>query len=120
MKQKLLNGLPIGADMKVYLSASRDSIFEENVTDLSRHMIIDDIRFEAGELGPDSFVVAIYESDIQIYLNRDSLDIFTNDTVFVASKLFLDDTEGLVKFRSTDEIRANGFMNLRYRMNNED
>jgi hypothetical protein len=116
----LINGLPIGADMKVYLSASRDSVFDETITDLSRHMIIDDIRFFAGELGMDGFVDEPYEDDIQIFLNRDSLNIFTNDTVFVGSKLFLDDTDGLVKFRSTDEIRANGFINLRYRMNNED
>jgi hypothetical protein len=116
----LNNGLPIGADLKIYLSASRDSIFDETIMDLSRHIIIDDIRFFAGELGPDSFVVAPYEEDVQVYLNNDSLGIFINDTLFVASKLFLDATEGLVKFRSTDEIRANGYLKLRYRINNED
>ncbi len=116
----LLNGLPVGAQMKIYVSADRENLFEETITDSSRKIIIDDIQFLAGELNSDKFVIENYEDDYQIGLTSDQLYIFANDSVFIASKIFLDDTEGLVKFRSTDEIRANGAINIRYRMNNED
>ena len=116
----LFNGLPVGAQMKIYLSASRQDIFDEIITDSSKKIIIDNIQFTAGELGPDNFVTEGYEDEYQIGLTPDQLFIFTNDSVFLASKLFLDDTDGLVKFRSTDEISANGSINIRIRLNNED
>ncbi len=116
----LINGLPIGAQMKIYLSADRENIFDDVITDSSRKIIIDDILFSAGELDQNKFVIKSFEDEFEIHLSQDQLFIFVNDTVYLASKLFLDDTDGLVKFRSTDEISANGLMHIRYRMNNED
>ena len=115
---RLINGLPIGAQMKAYFSINPDNIFDETITDSSEKMIIDDIYFQSGELNSDGYVYEIFDDSYFRPLSNKELSIFANPTVYIATKVFLDDTEGegLVKFRSTDEIRANGAIQFRYSM----
>jgi len=119
----LSNGLPIGAQMKIYISIDPDNIFDETNIDSSEKMIIDDIYLQSGTLNSDNYVDEIFEDDSYYRPISDrELLIFTNDNVYIASKVFLDDTEGndLVKFRSTDELNVFGAVKFRYQMNNED
>ena len=126
----------------------KEKLIEEDMTkrfNISRSPVRESFRvLEAENLiniipGKGAFVTNIEEKDIdRIYelrivleglaaklacrnITDEELLIFTNPTIYIASKVFLDDTEGeeLVKFRSTDEIRANGAVQIRYRMNNE-
>jgi hypothetical protein len=116
----ILNGLPIGAKMEIYFSATSDVIFDTTIIDSTKKLIIDDIEVSPGEIGSDGFVEIPFTDPYFRELTSTELQVFANPTLFVAAKLFLDDTDDLVKFRTTDEIRVNGFFKIRYRMNNED
>lgn len=114
----LANGLPIGARMELYVSADPDNIFDRTITDSTQKFIIDDVQFESGTLNANNYVVKKYEDTYQIQLTRTQLELFTNPNVYIASKMILDDTDGLVKFRATDEISAIGAIRISYIMNN--
>ncbi len=116
----LTNGLPVGAQLTLYAAADSSDLFSTEITDSTKKIVIDDIILDPGaDLSGDGFVDREFEDQITIYLSKKQLEVFTNDSIYVASRLWLDDTDELVKFRQTDEVRAQGAFHLRYRIKPE-
>ncbi len=116
---KLFNSLPVGAQLTLYVSADSNDIFDTEIKDSTKKVIKDNIFLEPGkDTNNDGFVDEAFLDDQRIDLTLTELKVFTNDSVYVASRLKLDETDELVKFRQTDEVKALGAFHLRYRINN--
>jgi hypothetical protein len=113
----ITNGLPVGAQLTLYAAADSTDLFNTEITDSTKKIVIDNIILDPGaDLSGDGFVDKVFEDRITIYLSEKQLKVFTNDSIYVASRLLLDDTDDLVKFRQNDEVRAQGAFHLRYRI----
>jgi len=109
------NGLPVGA--KFVLSVATDSIY---LFDKDSAVVIDDVEFTAGtDANGDGFVDDPFERTINFQLSPEEIEIFSNERIYIASQVLLDDTQGLVKLRQTDELRIPGRFKFRYRMNSK-
>jgi hypothetical protein len=112
----LENGLPIGAQLFIFLSSDSSNLISPVITDPSQKIVIDDIVFSPGvDTDTDNFVDVPFKTTLNdIVLIDDEIEALARAN-YIASQILLDDTNGLVKFRATDKIEANGFIRLRYR-----
>ena len=117
----LFNGLPVGSQLILYAATDSTDLFNPTVTDPTKKIVIDNIILDAGsDLTGDGFVDQPFKDDLTISISDSSLQVFSHDSVYVASRLKLDNTDDLVKFRQTDEVKALGAFHLRYRINGKD
>jgi hypothetical protein len=117
----LYNGLPVGSQLELYAATDSSDLFNPTITDPTKKIVIDNIILEAGtDLTGDGFVDQPFKDDLNISIKDSSLQVFSYDSVYVGSRLKLDNTDDLVKFRQTDEVKALGAFHLRYRINGKD
>jgi hypothetical protein len=116
----VLNGLPIGAQASIYVSADSLTLFDENVPDDSTKLTIGNKQILAGQIGADKFVDEPSTNPIIQELTDDQLRVFySNDTLYLGTKFILNKTNGLIKFRLKDEISVQGDFRFQYQMNAE-
>ena len=114
----VLNGLPIGAQASIYVSADSLTLFDESVPDDSTKLTIGDKQILAGQVGVDKYVDEPSTSPIIQELTDDQLRVFySNDTLYFGTKFILNQTNGLIKFRLKDEISVQGDFRFQYQMN---
>lgn len=103
------NGLPLSANAAVYVSTDSTDLFNETITDSSAKFIISDIELAAGIIGADGYVRTPTTDVIQVHLTDQQLELFTLDTLlYIGTKLIIDQTDGLVKFKPSDLIKISG------------
>jgi hypothetical protein len=116
----VINGLPVGAQLIIYASTDSTDIFSTVITDSSKKLIIDDISFSSGmDNNDDGFVDVPQTEYINIAITDEQVLLFSNETVYVASEILLENSDGVVKFRQSDEVTVEGTIKIRYRMNEE-
>ena len=115
------NGLPLAARASIYVSADSSNLFSDVIQDSSSKFIIDDIVLDAGTIGTDGYVQKGSTERVQISLTNKQLQLLTIDTLlFIGSRLTIDETNTLVKFKPSDEIRVNGFFQIKFLMGEDD
>jgi hypothetical protein len=114
----VLNGLPIGAQASIYVSADSLTLFDETVPDDISKLTIGDKQILAGQVGTDKYVDEPSTNSIIQELTDDQLRVFySNDTLYFGTKFILNQTNGLIKFRLKDEISVQGDFRFQYQMN---
>jgi len=117
---EVVNGLPVGASGSIYVATDSTDLYSDQVPDSTKKFIISDIDVSAAQVDNNGFVSDETTSDIQEELTETQLHLFTNDTVYIGTKIRLYETDGLVKFRLKDRINTLGHFQFDFMMNNED
>jgi hypothetical protein len=111
------NGLPISARAAVYVSTDSADLFDETIADSSVKFIISDIGLQAGTIGADGYVQTPVKDKILVPMTEQQLNLFTLDTLlYIGSKISIDKTDGLVKFKPSDQIKINGSFRIKFLM----
>jgi hypothetical protein len=79
------------------------------IADSSAKFIISDIELASGTIGSDGYVQKPTVANIQVHMTDQQLDLFTRDTLlYLGTKILIDKTDGLVKFKPSDLIKISG------------
>jgi hypothetical protein len=115
----VINGLPLGTSVKLFIGTDSTSLFEETITDSSEKIIISE-EIEAGTVGSNGFVSAPKEGIFRISLSDTQISVIKNKQLFYATKIEIHPTTTPVSFREKDQVRVEGSMTIEMRMNPED
>ncbi len=70
----MFNSLPVGAQLTLYAAVDSNNIFDPDIIDSTKKIIIDDIILESGtDITGDGFVDQAFEYDLRIYLTKEEL-----------------------------------------------
>jgi len=116
----IYNGLPIGASASLYVSVDSTALFDDEIPDSTKKFVIDNVIITGGELDLDGYVQTAWTGDETRKLDQQKIQVLTNDPVYIGTRITLDETEGLVKFRPNDMISVNGFFQIKFLMNNDE
>jgi hypothetical protein len=116
----VFNGLPVGSSASIYVATDSTDLYSEQIPDSSSKFIISGIDVPAANVGLDGYVLTPVSNQIEVNLTQQQLDLFSqNEIVYFGTKTFLDETNGLVKFRLRDKISTNGYFRFEFLMNND-
>lgn len=109
------NGLPVGTELEVHMSTDSTDLFtDENI-------IISHITVPTAGINENGYVSApIHFINNNITLDKDQLNIFQNEILYTGIKGRIAQTNGVVKFRTSDKIKCNGYLKVNYQSNQED
>lgn len=118
---QVINGLPVGSSASIYVANDSTDLFVDQVADSTTKFIISDITVPAAQVDINGYVEDETENDVQIELTETQLQIFSqNETVYIGTKVVLNETSGLVKFRLKDKITTFGNFKFDFLMNKEE
>ncbi len=114
----VINGLPVGSSASIYVASDSTDLFDDQVVDSTTKFIISDIDVTAAPVDADGYVEDVTTNDILIELTETQLQLFSrNEKVYIGTRIILDETDGLVKFRLKDKIATYGHFRFDFLMN---
>ncbi len=114
----LNNGLPIGAEVIMYLGRNRAQLDEDQIT-ASDSMLIFQGIVEAGQTGTDGYVNQAVESTVSMELSETDLQIFNYIPLYLKQKVVIAPTNGTVRIRQDDKIGIKARIRVKYTVNPE-
>jgi hypothetical protein len=112
----LRNGLPVSAEVKLIMAASRPALFTNTIPDSSAKFVISGL-VNPGSVDASGYVNQESSSVISLDLSSEELDIFLQDIIYVRQLVTINPTQGHVRFRQTDKIAVDGVIKTSIRMN---
>lgn len=114
----LTNGLPVGAELTLYLVLDPADFDSDTIADSSRKIVLR-AAVEAGETDASGYVSQAVASTVNFHLSETQLQIFAQPPVFMKQEVVIPPTEGTVRFRQTDKVAVDAWVNVKYRINEE-
>ncbi|MBD3225261.1 MAG: hypothetical protein GF313_11060 [Caldithrix sp.] len=118
-KMTFRNGLPVGGHSKIYIAVNRNDLFNDQIQDSSRKIILN-AELAPGITDGDGYVQTPTESEVQLNLSDRQLDIFQFTPIFIRQELKINATNGIARFRQTDRIEVDAMIQVKGRINEED
>ena len=115
----LTNGLPIGAEVKLYMALDSTKLFDDVITDSSAKVIIGGL-VEAGETDGTGYVATPETSIIPVSLSKEELQIFNSSPIYMRQVVEIQPTSGTVRIRQNDKILIGAKVNVKYTVNPQD
>jgi hypothetical protein len=110
------NGLPVSSVTSIYVSSDSTNLYNETADD-STKFIIPELYVDAALIGPDGYVESAEKSEIEIALTDQQVAVFySNEVIYIGTKITLDPTIGLVKFRPEDGMDVFGFFRFQFKI----
>jgi hypothetical protein len=120
------NGLPVGSSAAIFVAVDSTGLFDEEIADSSAKFIIreddlgEDLAIPAAPVDGSGFVDEMVSNQFQVELTQAQLDLFSqNPKVYIGTKMELNKTSGLVKFRLKDKINTYGQFRFNFLMNKD-
>jgi len=114
----LSNGLPVGAEVIMYLGRNRAQLDEDQIM-ASDSMLIFQGVVESGQTGTDGYVDQAVESTVSMELSETDLQIFNYIPLYMKQKVTIAPTNGTVRIRQTDKIGIKARIKVKYIVNPE-
>jgi hypothetical protein len=120
------NGLPVGSAAAIFVAVDSTDLFDEEIADSSAKFIIREdasgkaLTVPAAPVDGSGFVDEMVSNQFQVELTQAQLDLFSqNPKVYIGTKMELNKTSGLVKFRLKDKITTYGQFRFNFLMNKD-
>jgi len=115
----LTNGVPVGAEVFLYLAVDSTKLFDDVITDSSAKIIVGGL-VEAGEIDETGYVSNPEVSRIPVSLSKEELQIFNSSPIYMRQVVEIQPTTGVVRIRQNDKIVIGATVNVKYTVNSQD
>ncbi len=114
----LTNGLPVGAEVYLYLVLNSSDFETDAIADSSKKIVLHGI-IEGADTDASGYVSQSVASTVKFHLSETQLQIFAEPPVFMKQKIIIQPTSGTVRFRQTDKVEIDALLSVKYIMNKE-
>ena len=114
----LTNGLPVGAEVYLYLALNSSDFETDAIADSSKKIVLHGI-IEGADTDASGYVSQPVASTVKFHLSETQLQIFAEPPVFVKQKVIIQPTSGTVRFRQTDKVEIDALLKVNYIINQE-
>lgn len=114
----LTNGLPVGAEVYLYLALNSSDFETDAIADSSKKIVLHGI-IEGADTDASGYVSQPVASTVKFHLSDTQLQIFAEPPVFVKQKVIIQPTSGTVRFRQTDKVEIDALLKVNYIINQE-
>lgn len=116
---RLDNGLPLAANVRLFIATDTTDFYSDVITDSSRKVIISSSA-DPGVTGQNGYVITRVETTNKIKLSERQIDIFQYDPIYVGTLVEILPTESEVSFRKDDELTVGGALYIDVLIDPED
>ncbi len=113
------NGLPLGANVRLFIATDTTDFYSDVITDSSKKVIISS-SVEPGDADQNGYVNTRVKSANRIKLTERQIDIFQYDPIYVGTLVEVQPTESSVSFRKDDELIVGGVLYIDVLIDPED
>jgi len=115
----LTNGVPVGAEVLLYLASDSTNLFDNVITDSSAKIIVGGL-VKAGETDGTGYVSNPEVSLIPVSLSVEELQIFNSSPIYIRQEVVIQPTSRVVRIRQNDKIVIGAKLNVKYTVNSQD